>query len=243
MYEDLVRKAGIVIKPQLTPAEQQIVDYWTEAFGGDTWKQIAREAFDVTINHRFLVEVLDGVPLDDMPDETLLSPDEIQQLKELKFMGAYRDLLAKTDSKLTIKLVDLLYPDKERTMFYLYLTTHDPSGALSLNKVLFDAKLLEGNLRSRLKAQRAHPGQLTLFDAPSANTNDQSRPTPDQAADLVWQRCKGKTITRRDVYREMAGSLLFATEVDSALRRLRRTERATFDGDLKHSTVIEFCSK
>ena len=43
IYEDLLRKTGMCLKENPTASEKQLVEYWTKAFGGEWWKDIARQ--------------------------------------------------------------------------------------------------------------------------------------------------------------------------------------------------------
>ena len=244
IYEDLVRKTGMCLKNNLSSAEKKLVNHWTAAFGGEQWKEIAREAFVETENQHFLNDILDGVPLDDMPDVSSLSEHEIAQVKEWKFVDAYRNVLRGMDPGLTTKLIDLMFPEKDRTMFYLFLTTHDPTGALALNKILSDAKYLEYELRSRLQIARQTPvGQLSLFAAEPSKPESPTRPSIEHIGEVILQRLAGTTVRKRDVYRTVANDLFFASEVDKALRLLKSQGKAEFmDKSFAHNTEIRFAT-
>ena len=130
-------------------------------------------------------------------------------------------------------------------MFYLYLTTHDPTGALELNRILYDAKYLEYELRYRLsiaKKTAPPPGQLTLIPV-EIQVPEYQRP-PRQGTEeierFILKRFAGQTVTRKDVYRELVNTDYFPTEVDKAIRQLRKKEIADFDGNLRHRTLINF---
>jgi len=133
-------------------------------------------------------------------------------------------------------------------MYHLFLTTHDPTGALALNEILFDAKIREYELRyirHIAKKQQPPPGQLSLFplaamqpDVPKPEMLD--RPGVEESAGVILLKFSGKTVTRREVYRELADEIYFPREVDSAIKYLKRTKQAEYFGGLAHDTPIEF---
>jgi len=240
IYEDLLRKTGMCLRDDLQPRHKQLVDYWSEAFGGDWWKEIARETLLAEGESRFLKEALG-----EYGEVIVVSDERLTEIKEQKFVSAYRDVLHSMDPSLVTKLVNLRFGDKERTMFYLYLTTHNPTGALELNRILYDAKYLEYELRYRLniaKKTAPPPGQLTLIPVEIQVPEYQRLPRPDinEIEQYILKRFTEQTATRREVYRELVNTDYFPSEVNKAIRSLRKKEHASFDGDLKHDTVISF---
>ena len=155
------------------------------------------------------------------------------------------------DSNIVTKLISLKFGDKERTMFYLFLTTHNETGALALNKILSDAKYLEYELRYRLKFAKKTappPGQMTLWassldgmEVPQPEKTP--RPSNEKIGEYIMQKFSGREATKKDVYKKLANTLYFPNEIDKALRYLRRVESACFDGNLRHDTVIRFVTK
>jgi three-Cys-motif partner protein len=241
IYEDLVRKAGMARSAKINAQQQQLLDYWTVAFGSDKWKDIGPEVE----SHGALRDALWGIPLDDIPEHSLISDRRSAKLKERKFVDLYRRVLRKMDPDLTVKLVDLQFPEKERTMFYLFLTTHDPTGALALNKILFEAKLWEHELRylTRYARKTAPPPQqpaLFALDPPQPEIQAPPRPLVEDIADDILKRMKSRSASRRDVYRALADEIFFAEEVDKGIRFLKKHGKAEFDDKLNHDTVIKF---
>jgi three-Cys-motif partner protein len=245
MYEDLIRKAGMILSENLEPKHQQLVENWTNAFGSEQWKEVVKITLQEIREHRsWRDDVLWGVPLDDMNEEGLLTDKQLAELKERRLVNLYRNVLRNMDPQLAVKLVNLQFPDKERTMFYLFLTTHDATGALSLNKILEDAKYLEYELRYRFRIAKkvASPDQLPLISvephvpAPIGF----SRPTIEEIADDIMQRLRNQAVDRRGVYRELADEIYFPDEVDKALKLLRSTGQASYNNPLQHSTKISF---
>jgi hypothetical protein len=180
--------------------------------------------------------------------DTVFTSEELTDIKEQKFVEAYYNVLSKMDSSLAIKLVNLKFSDKNRTMFYLFLTTHDATGALALNEILYDAKFLEYELRHRLqiaKRTAPPPGQIALFpvqdeELKAPETEKPIRPTNEEVGNFILERFSGKQATKKDVFKELANSFYFRKEVDKALRYLRRQNLAQFDGEPKHYTLITF---
>jgi three-Cys-motif partner protein len=246
IYEDLLRKTGLALKDKLSPQHRELVENWSRAFGSDNWITIARDTLIETMDHRYWRDdVLQGIPLDDMKGSDLLSDEELSRLKENRFVNAYKDVLQQMDPSLAIKLVDLRFPDRDRTMFYLFLTTHDATGALSINEILHKAKLLEYELRYRLqiaKKTAPPPGQPTLFnlDPSIPNKPPTPRPTAAQIAEVIINKFGGMIMDRRNIYRGLLDETYFRSEVDAALLYLRKEHKAKFDGQLMHDTRIKF---
>ena len=231
IYEDLLRKTGMCLKENPSPSEKKLIKYWSKAFGGNWWIELARETLlneELTRNFR---DALDGIPMSDMEEGTPFTDEELAEVKEQTFVSAYRDVLRSMDNTLVTKLVNLRFGDKERTMFYLFLTTHDATGALSLNRILRDAKYLEHELRHRLKlAKQTAPrhGQMTLWTIVPYEVNipepqKAPRPSNEEVGNYIMEKLVGKKLTRKDLYKELANTLYFPEEVDKALRFLRRS--------------------
>lgn len=245
IYEDLLRKTGMCLKENPTPSEKQLVEYWTNAFGGEWWREIARQTLlqENDANERFLKE-----SFEEYGDSIVVNPESIIEVKEQKFVSAYRDVLYSMDKSLAIaiKLVNLRFGDKERTMFYLFLTTHDPSGALELNKILYEAKYLEYELRYRLNtAKKNAPPADQMFLIPPDEIKVPEyeripRPSVEEIATYIFQKLQGQELSRKDIYYALVNTEYFPSEIDKALRLLRRKEKLKFDGNLGHRTVIKF---
>lgn len=238
-YQDLHRKTGFILSDKLEPKHQQLIEYWTAVFGSEEWKKIA----PVVASRRTSRDALWDIPL----EEEELSPksDQLSTVAERQRVNLYRNVLRKMDPSLAVKLVDLQFPAKERTMFYLFLTTHDPTGALSLNRILADAKLWEYELRYRYrfaKKTAAPPGQPPLFTVePNVPKPEApSRPPVERIAEEIMRVFVGRAVSRRDVYHQLADEMYFPDEIDKALRLLRKTKRANFAETLSHKTLIRF---
>jgi three-Cys-motif partner protein len=257
LYYDLQKKTGLVqIPPYQSPPQSPHIAYWTAAFGSEEWIEIVREIRVTKGGRDALLEEL-GLSADEVEGDPLFeeieqgdSPTDKQltELTERKLVDLYRAVLLEMDPALTVKTIRLRFPDKERPMYHLFLTTHDPTGALALNKILFDAKIREYELRYiRRCAKRQQPpeGQLRLFSLDTVQMavpkpEIPERPTVEECAEATLQRFSGRAATRRDVYRELANEIYFDTEVDKAIRYLRKTGRADYSGKLAHDLLIEF---
>lgn len=228
IYADLHRKTGQGLKyEQLSDADKKHVDHWTEAFGSEEWISV--------VNYLRILH-------DSVDDGAGFTEETEKALTDL-----YYKTLGEMDGGVAIKSIRLKFPDKERPLFYLFLTTHDGTGALTLNKVLDEAELREYELRfirRAAKAMQTPAHQPTLFETevpqPPAMLRPDRPPTEEVAQD-VFAQFRGQCVKRRDIYRGMAETMYFDTEIDSALRWLKRQEKAAYeDNRLRHETVIQF---
>jgi three-Cys-motif partner protein len=244
IYEDLLRKTGMCLKERPSSSERQLVDYWTKAFGGEWWKEIARQTLLAEEDNRYLREAVG-----EYGEGMVINPEQLIEIKEQKFISAYRDVLHSMDKSLVTKLVNLRFGDKERTMFYLFLTTHDPSGALELNRILYDAKYLEYELRYRLSiAKKTAPpaNQMFLIPPEEIKVPEYERVPRPQSNDIesyIFNRFCGQTLSRKEVYYELTHTDYFPSEIDKALRHLRNNNKAKFEGSLGHRTNITFATE
>jgi len=244
IYEDLLRKTGMCLKENPTSSEKQLVEYWTKAFGGEWWKEIARQTLLAEADNRYLREAIG-----EYGEGIVINSEQLIEVKEQKFVSAYRDVLHSMNKSLVIKLVNLRFGDKERTMFYLFLTTHDPSGALELNRILYDAKYLELELRYRLNvAKKIAPPENQMFLIPPEEIKvpdyeRMPRPSSEEIESYIFKRFRGQTLSRKDVYYKLTHTDYFPSEIDKALRHLRSNGKANFEGSLSHRTIIKFATK
>ena len=154
-------------------------------------------------------------------------------------MQCYRKALLSTDPDLSVKSIELHFPDRERTMFYLYLTTHDPNGALAMNKVLWDAKYQEHELRWKLRDLRRNAHQLPLWgDSLSPPVDQSPRATIEDIAKRIQELLGGKSLSKRDVYAALADEPYFANEINKALTFLKGQDLASYQSPVKNNTLI-----
>jgi three-Cys-motif partner protein len=227
-YQDLHKKTGGVT-PDITPAYAKAQLHYDALFGCTGWRQVRLAA---------------------MTSEN----DESQgERMEADLVDLYHQQLQKVDSTLAIKSVRLRFPDKERTMFYLFLTTHDGTGALRLNELLDKAQLREYELRRQFQAVRTiaearDHGQLTFEEVLTPAREDlprpsigPARPTPAEIATEIERRFCGRTAVYREILAAFADSPHYATEMKNALTFLKRSGRVSYT-ELSNSTTITFAT-
>jgi three-Cys-motif partner protein len=161
--------------------------------------------------------------------------------RELSLVDCYRQSLESVDSDLTVKTIGLRFPDKERTMFYLYLTTHDPNGAVSMNKILWDANWQEYELRWRLReAKKETICQMrNMFEDQPPEPERPERATKEEIGEHICNLVHGRSLSRRDIYKALANESYFSTEIDQALRYLKKQQLVSFEGSLHHQTIVQ----
>ncbi|MCY4023347.1 MAG: three-Cys-motif partner protein TcmP [Anaerolineaceae bacterium] len=176
-----------------------------QMYGGREWRQIAAKYYrDLTKEWRPMME---------------------GELIEL-----YQLTLQELDPELALKTIRLLFTDKDRTMFYLLLTTHDPTGALALNEILDNAESREYELREEHKNVVKKQGQLSLFES---GMDDPAKPTaknPDHThiANLIYERCKEERIWFREVLRRMSDDPYYYGDIREAMKKLKKDKRVSY---------------
>ncbi|NLX10481.1 MAG: three-Cys-motif partner protein TcmP [Chloroflexi bacterium] len=193
------------------------LQYYDELYGDRNWRNIATDYLD--------------------------TPDEM----ETRLVQEYIRSLQSTDESLAIKLVPLKFPDKERTMFYLFLTTHDPTGGLAMNEILDDAKLREHNLRIQWKDEKFQessggvlPQVMPGFgDHMGLVPNVPARPSKDVIADHIYELCRGEVIEYREVLRRLVNETYHHDEIRSAMSLLKRQKRAQYT-ELRNPEIVSF---
>ena len=195
-------------------------------------------------DHCYWRDILDGSPLDDMEITSILTDEQLSEIKERAFVFGYQQTLQSMDPTIAIKLSALRFPLKERTMFYLFLTTHDPTGALKLNQLLHEAKLLEYELRYKVNTLRhIPPGQMSFWD-PVQNVPEppfEDRPSINEIANEIYRRLSGKSLVCKQVYICLIDTLFFPNEIENALKLLKKWGKLEYsDKRLNHRTQINF---
>jgi len=217
-YLDLHRKTGLTQRPELSVEMEQRLQNCDRMFGHNHWRTLATD-MDDEADHRKSLQL------------------------EQELVDLYRDALKGVDPELAVKSIRMRFPERERTMYYLFLTTHDPTGALTMNQLLWDAKLAENELRWQLREKKeVAPEQLRLFNIPVPPPPDQpeARPSKEVIADHISELLRGRRMVLREVYLALADEQYFTREVDSAIRFLRRKKKAHFLGNLVNTTEIVF---
>jgi len=219
-YQDLLKKSGIIRKAQPSQTETTLLRNYDAMFGSDRWRQIVEDWQQAELDSR--------------------------RNLELDLANHYRDVLQNIDPTLSVKSLPLRFSDKERTMYHLYLTTHDPNGAIRMNGIVQDAGFTEHHLRWQLKYARMTRGgqQLGLFApnelAPPTKQSDRNDYVDEIAAKIV-QSFSGKVPNRRQIYQLLADELYLKQEIDRALTQLKKSGKASFDGPvskLKNTSPI-----
>ena len=222
-YQDLHKKSGLVDSPDDTHARDLLLNNYDQMFGGTQWHDIVRE--------------LDRDAL--LNDQNSQTQSRAKRLEEL-LVACYKDALRSADPELTVKFIGMRFPDKNRPLYYLYLTTHDPTGALKMNKIIADAGYQEHELRWSLKEAKTHGSQFGMWDNPAPTRQDTERPSIEMVANTIFTLLSGQERTRKDVYAALVDENYFPDEVDKALMFLRKNKKADFANRLAHKTVIQF---
>lgn len=196
-YYDLHKKQGILKRAAELPLDQALLENYDAVFGTPYWREVRKVVWERTGTQRSL------------------------QL-ESELARFYLTRLQAADPGLAVRHIQLTFPDREQTIFYLYLTTHDPSGALKLNEVLHTAKIQERVLkweyREALWLSKARQieqiGQPSLFDvesdAPPPAPADARQVDVEALADAIWTMFQGKVATKKAVYTAIVNSEVFA---------------------------------
>jgi three-Cys-motif partner protein len=121
-YMDLHRKSGPAARND--PEQEKHNQYYDAMYGSQRWRQIATKYYGELSDRR-------------------------KAAMERELVDEYKNVLQEQDNEVAIKTIRLQFPDMQRTMFYLFLTTHDPTGALALNEILDEAKYTEFELREK----------------------------------------------------------------------------------------------
>lgn len=155
----------------------------------------------------------------------------------------YQQALIALDPNLAVKRIPVQFSNRDRTMFYLYLTTHDANGALAMNEILWDARIREHDLRWSLRqAGKLRGGQTTWLDPLPAPPLQIERPSIEEIATKIATTLKGKKLTRGQLYQALADDVYFASEVSKALTQLKKSKQAIYDSPLDNKSVIEISS-
>jgi three-Cys-motif partner protein len=241
MYQDLNRKGGMARSDKISDQQRQQIETWTIAFGNESWKDVEQQARINPWDERWAIP-LDSTDSYPQNSSFLMSEHEVAKRVERALAGHYKNTLKDMDRTLAVKLVNLQFAERERTMFYLFLTTHDPTGALSLNRILYEAKLMENQIRSirRLSKEIEEAQQLALIPVEQQVGEPVAPPRPatGEIAQDVFRRFASRTVTRREIYRELVDTDYFPEEVNDAVKYLKKKGQVTFDGTLYHDKPL-----
>ena len=236
-YYDLHKKTGIVPKQNQLSSDEKLLQNYDDMFGNKEWQYIVK-ALD-TDPMREGQEALYKKTLD---HNVSLSEKAIEAGNlELELINCYKKTLLSVDPGLTVKSIGLNFPDRERRIYYLYLTTHDPTGALKMNEILWNAGFQEHELRWELMELKKHGDQpsLPLFEYEAPVPQTPQRKSIEEIARQIRALFRGKIKTKKEIYTALADEPYFNGEIDRALTYLKRQKQASFDKDNGIDTQIE----
>jgi three-Cys-motif partner protein len=162
---------------------------------------------------------------------------------ERELLNYYYDILQTQDEHLAIKMVPLLFPDKQRNIYYLFLTTHDATGALAINKVFDSAKLQEHNLQIEWQDERFREKSggyvpLSMFED-LATDPVQQHASREEIADYIYEKCAHEVLEYREVLRRLANTPYYPDDVKAAMTILKRKKLARYN-TLRNSERVNF---
>ena len=148
-----------------------------------------------------------------------------------------------------VKLIPMEFQDANRTLYYLFLTTHHPDGALKLNEVLDNARVSQQALKVFRRADREIQRQqtqpmfdLAAYDSASASMAEVGRQIDlEKLAEDILANWRGQRPRVAEIKGLLANSDVYAGDVLVALRRLRGRGLADWEGgNLNNRTVVRF---
>lgn len=208
MYEPMSRRIRLVAKENLTPAEKAHLQYFDRLFGSQVWRETA---------------------------EKLVRGEIDSRQAEFSLTSLYAQLLQDydPDPRLTIKNIPLKYEEADKVGYYLNLTTHDPTGALTMNEILDDARIRDYDYRvdKRLTSSEGFV-QTTMFG--DLGLRDVKRPTEPEVdiealAKRIRNECGRRTLLYRDILQTLANTPFYLEDVRRALGHLKKEGLAHFD--------------
>jgi len=216
-YQDLHKKVGSEIRDTQVHIAHR--EHYDAMYGSQVWREVAKTK----------------------------AGDELERA----LVQLYADTLQARDEELAVKTIPLRFKDRDRTMFYLFLTTHDSTGGLAMNRVLYRSLQSEHNLRIQWKTEheeeqiRKSGGlpQLPLFDLEEEKAKGAVPPRPsiEEVADTIYERCHSETLRYREVLRRIVNTRYFPEEAAKAISGLRRRGLAEYKAKtLNNQTEITF---
>ena len=156
---------------------------------------------------------------------------------EIGFANLYERQLQEADPSVTVKRVPLKFSASDRTIYYLFFTTHDPTGALELNETLDKAKLYELNVRWILRQDRhvkwlESMGQAPLFETGPlrAAPSKPAQRTVDTIAlgQDILKDWDGRSPSLKDIFRSLASSAVYVGDIRRALSSMKASGTADY---------------
>lgn len=224
-YLDLHRRSGLLKTIDISQSDNAILENHTAMFGTDNWRKVFSQAYNATTDS-----------------------DVRKRLVEEALVSYYGERLHKANPKAGPKKIPLLFPDKERTMYYLFLTTSDPNGSLRLNEVLYEAKGMEEELRQLYRQSKStsafrKSGQqdfLNIIDQGEALPREKAEIDVDDLAKVIYDRFRGEETTFLDVLAFMADSDYHVPHIRRAMTRLKQSERVQYQGSFSNTLKLTF---
>lgn len=218
-YQDLHKKQAILGKEQISSSEEKLLLNYDRMFGSEGWREIANVIRSQSTGHSILGSL------------------------EPALVNHYVNRLMQADTQIVVKRMRIEFPGSDRPMHHLIFTTHDPCGALRLNKEI----RLAGDLQSVLhldykvakmvQKHRKH-NQSTIWDLGEVEDTLSSEKTAissqlkdhyvDTACDLVIQvlgEAPDRSATKRGIYASLVDTSCTEDEIKTALKRLKEAGR------------------
>jgi three-Cys-motif partner protein len=215
IYQDLHRKAGSAAKDYEVPEAH--LEHYDAMYDSAEWRDISKKYFGDNATE----------------DNTIKIEGELIDL--------YHRILQEQDEELAIKTIRLKFPAIDRTMLYLFVTTHDPTGALALNDILDKAELREYELREEQRNTKGIIIQHTMFDT----VDDPQRPIPNDVdtkdvAEQIYELCSGEIIAFREVLRRMADTPYYFGKIKTSMAHLRKEGKVKYKPPLQNKSQVHF---
>ena len=216
-YNDLLRRTGSVDKIELSQTEEALLKNYDAMFGNGSWRQIGSDI------------------------ERAQQNEQKYDSKEIDLVNCYKESLMSVDPRLIVKSIHLRFEDVDRTLYHLYLTTHNVDGALAMNSVLYKAGYQEYVLRWKFEDAKlaGERGQLSMFE-PHELVDSKSRPSIESIARHIQKNHGGQSVELQQVCVALVESTYFRDEIATAIRKLRSEGLVTYTGALKNTAKITF---
>jgi len=225
-YNDLQKKLGSVENDNPEHIHHKHLQYYDAMFGSKDWREVVF-SYSKLLEEGFQIEARN------------LTDYAMPQL-----VDKYEQLLLDADPDLTIKKIPLRMKTHDRPLYYLYLTTRDPTGALSLNKILDSARLQERLFREEHRQMKKRTKSLfdmdTMLELEDTTTSREPEVDAENLAIGIYNICRGQQMTYRDVLRKYANSPYYPEDLKKAVGVLKKRKQIEYKGKLYNSTNLRF---
>lgn len=217
MLNPISRFVSVAAKDVLNQTEQAHANFLDRYFGSAIWREIG-------------CSVAEGLITREQADSQLVA--------------AFDELLQNSRNDLTVKQIPLKFQDREQTLYHLFLTTCDPTGAFTMNEILADARIREYDYRTEKRRMKEGKEPFPfMYDIPDQKRPTEPEPDIEFLADQIYAACNKREMLFRDVLRTMRHSAFFLKDVREALGKLKTKKRASFErapSQLTNRTMIKF---